>query len=227
MAKHNVLHTFYSSQKWVNFRLKLINDRGNTCERCKEFIARSIDIIGHHTIELTPENVHDYMISLNPELVELICFDCHNEEHQRFGYENKKRVFLVYGPPMSGKTTLVKHRMKRGDLIIDLDLLSAAISFLPQYDKPDNLFSNVMGVHNQLIDNVKTRMGKWHNAWVVGGYADKFKRERMANMLGAELIFCNVAREVCIANLEQDEGRRYRKHEWTQYINKWFEQYRE
>jgi len=203
----------------------LIADRGNRCQHCGRIIPKSIEIIGHHKVELTPENVHDYSISLNPALVELICFDCHNKEHGRFGYQAAKSVFIVYGPPFSGKAELVRQRMRRGDLIVDMDRLYEALSGLPYYDKPDGLFSNVIGVHNMLIDNIRTRLGKWSTAWVIGGYADKFKRERMADNLGAELIFCNVSMEECIRRLEADEDRQQRKEEWRGYIEKWFNQF--
>lgn len=225
MAKYAVIKSFYASQEWITLRLILINERGNRCARCKEFIGKSRDLIGHHRVELTPENVHDRSISLNPELIELVCFDCHNKEHKRFGYKGAKEVFIVYGPPMSGKTTFVHQNIERGDLLVDMDALYAAVTMLPSYDKPDNLYNNVIGIHSQLIDNIRTRYGKWHNAWVVGGYADKYKRERLANDLGAELIFCDISQEECLSRLEQDEDRQYRKDEWQGYINKWFTSY--
>jgi hypothetical protein len=225
MAKYAVLKSFYASEKWINFRLGLINERGTKCSRCGERIARSRDLIGHHKVELTPENVHDRMISLNPDLVELVCFDCHNKEHNRFGAKPKKEVYLVYGPPLSGKKSFVKENMSRGDLIVDMDQLYAAVSLLPFYDKPDNLLTNVRVIHNQLVDNIKTRYGKWNNAWVIGGYADRYKRERVANDIGAEIIFCDVSQEECLRRLSIDQDRRYRQDEWQGYIDKWFEKY--
>ncbi|MEK5278625.1 HNH endonuclease signature motif containing protein [Paenibacillus sp. FSL H7-0735] len=227
MARHAILQAFYTSDVWQLFRLGLIAKRGNGCQRCGRIIARSVDIIGHHKVELTPENVHDHAISLNPDLVELVCSDCHNLEHKRFGYQHMKEVFLVYGPPLSNMLEVVRQQMSRGDLIVNMDMLYSAISGLPEYDKPDALFSNVIGVQNFLIDNIKTRLGKWGTAWIVGGFPEKFKRERMAEDTGAELIFCPVSREDCLARLESSEALRYRKDEWRGYIEKWFEQYRE
>lgn len=225
MARNSVLHSFYTGRKWVTFRLTLINERGNKCQMCGDIIPRAKDIIGHHKVELTPENVHDHNISLNPELVELVCFDCHNKEHKRFGYQGEKEVYIVYGPPMAGMEMLVRTEMERGDIVIDMDALYAAVSMLPYYDKPDNLFTNVIGIHNQLLDNIKTRYGRWHNAWIIGGYADKYKRERLADDLGAELIFCDVDKDECYNRLKQDEDRQYRQDEWRGYIDKWFASY--
>jgi hypothetical protein len=227
MARYTVLQTFYASDKWRDLRLTLIVERGNVCQHCGRIIARSIDIIGHHKIELTPENVQDHSISLNPELIELVCFDCHNKEHHRFGAQQSSGVYIVYGPPMAGKAAYVRQNMSRGDLVVDMDRLYAAVSMRPHYDKPDNLFGNVIGIHNQLIDNIKTRLGKWTTAWVVGGYAEKFKRDKLANDLGAELIYVEMSKEQCLSRLETDQERRFRKDEWTRFINKWFDQYRE
>jgi predicted kinase len=131
----------------------------------------------------------------------------------------------VFGSPLSGKKTYVRENMHRGDLVVDMDRLYSAVSLLPVYDKPNNLFGNVMGIHNLLIDNLKTRYGKWNDAWVIGGYADRYKREKLAEDLGAELIFCNVSKEECLKRLEQDEDRRFRKDEWKTYIEKWFSEY--
>lgn len=225
MAKYSILKSFYASEAWIKFRLGLIAERGNRCEKCGKIIPRSIEIIAHHKIELTPENVNDYMISLNPENILLVCFDCHNEIHNRFGAQAEKGVYVVFGPPLSGKHTYVKQSLRRGDLVVDMDLLYQAMSLLPSFDKPDNLLTNVRGVFNLLVDNVKTRYGKWHSAWVITGGADKYQREKLANDLGAELIFCDVSREEVLSRLELDEDRRYRKDEWRGYIEKWFGSY--
>jgi predicted kinase len=225
MARYAILQSFYASDDWIKFRLGLIAERGPYCQKCGRLIANHIDIIGHHKIPLTPENVHDRMISLNPENVDLVCFDCHNEIENRFGHYKQRGVYIVFGAPLSGKHTLVQQRVSRGDIIIDMDRLYAAVSGLPSYDKPDGLLSNVRGIYNLLLDNIKTRYGKWNSAWIIGGYADRHKREKLAEDLGAELIFCNVSKEECLQRLAIDEARRYRKDEWQCYIEKWFDEY--
>lgn len=225
IAKYAILQSFYASETWINFRLLLIVERGPYCEKCGKLIAHPIEIIGHHIIELTPENVQNHNISLNPDKVLLVCHDCHNVIHGRFSNRPARGIYIVYGPPLSGKSTFVQTYMSRGDIVVDMDRLYAAVSMLPSYDKPDNLFSNVIGIHNLLADNIRTRYGKWGSAWVIGGYADRFKRERLADNLGAELIFCDVSREECLRRLEMDEGRRFRKDEWRKFIDEWFEKY--
>lgn len=199
-----------------------IAQRGLRCEHCGQPVAKASDLTLHHIIELTPENVHDVMITLNPKNVLVVHHDCHNEIHKRFGHEPEKGTWIVYGPPLSGKTTYVQESKGRNDLVVDIDRLYAAVTMLPEYDKPDGLLPNIMVVQRALLDNVKTRYGKWHSAWIVGGYADKYKREKLAEELGAELVFCNVSREECLRRLELDEERRHRQAEWRGYIDKWF-----
>ncbi|XID91046.1 hypothetical protein ACF3MZ_21340 [Paenibacillaceae bacterium WGS1546] len=207
--------------------MTLILERGLRCEHCGEMVIHARQLTAHHKIELTPDNVHDVTISLNPANVILVHHSCHNEIHKRFGARRQRQVYLVYGPPLAGKKTFVSEQMLRGDLVVDMDRLFEAVSFQPSYDKPDNLLSNVMGVHNLLLDNIKTRMGKWGDAWVIGGYPDKFKRDRTAEMLGAELVFISATKEECLARLSADTERQHVQAEWRGYIGKWFERYQE
>lgn len=226
MATNQWLRSFYRSKEWTNFRMVLIQQRGPVCNRCKRIVADSLRLIGHHTIELTPENVLDFNISLNPDLVELICLDCHNAEHKRFGYENTGRsVFLVYGAPLSGKSTYVQQNKGHQDIVVDINLIFAGITMLPDYDKPDGLYPLAFQVQKQMIDHIKTRFGKWHNAWIVGGYADKYQRERIISETGADEIFMDVAKDECIARLYRDERLQFRKNEYESYIDKWFDTY--
>lgn len=230
MPKVSILQTFYASSKYRNFRMTLILERskknnGVICEDCGKLIVNPIDVHLHHKTELTPENVKDHSISLNPELAKLICHDCHDKRHYRFGYKPPKKVYIVYGPPLSGKKSFVKENMQRGDIVVDMDRLYEAVSMQSTYDKPNNLLTNVINIRTLLLDNIKTRYGKWYNAWIIGGYADRFKRERLAEELGAEIIYIEATKEECYARLKADMDRQYRINEWQGYIDKWFEEY--
>ncbi len=227
MATHKTLRDFYRSREWTSLRMMLMAQRGPVCEMCGNLITNSTNLIGHHTEELTPENIHDHNISLNPDKVKLICRDCHDREHQRFGYVNVGRqVLMVYGPPLSGKTTFVQQNKTRTDLVIDINQLFSAVTGLPEYDKPDSLLPIVRQVQAQLLDMVKTRFGKWSNAWIVGGYADKHQREKVIEDTGAEPIQMETTKEECMARLRSDPRLQHRQSEYEEYINRWFDRYR-
>lgn len=219
----NFAMQFYNSKQWKELRFMLIIQRGAKCERCgKDFMLDPSHLIAHHKKELTPTNIQDPTIALNPENIEIICDECHNKEHRRFGYAHQHEVYIVYGAPCSGKSTFVKQMIRRGDLVVNMDLLYQAISGCVLYDKPDKLKGNVIRVHDVLIDQIKTRYGQWGNAYIEGGYPIKSIREGMAQKLKAELVFCEASMEECLANAER---RGIFAKEWQGYIRRWFDSF--
>ena len=215
-------HSLYISKAWIELRQNLIIARGPICQRCNTIMIDTSKMIGHHIKELTPANIHDVNVTLNPDNIELICFDCHNKEHKRFG-THRRSVYLVYGSPLSGKAALVNQLAERGDIIMDIDRLFACVSGLPLYDKPGNLRFNVFALKDKMLDMIKTRYGQWHDAYVIGGYPVKMERERVARELGAELIYAAASKEEC----RQRAVATRKGSEWLQYIDRWWAEYEE
>lgn len=216
---------FYKSEAWRSLRRALIQERGTVCPVChRDYMADTSKLIAHHIQELTPETVTDASVALNPANVELICFDCHNKAHKRYG-QGTHHVYLVYGAPCSGKSTLVRQMMHRGDLIVDMDLLFYAVSGCSLYDKPDQLKSDVFAVRSLLLDRIQHRAGRWGDAYIVGGYPFKLEREELARKLGAELIFCDLPKAQCKANARTSRGNLAKA--WDGYIERWFDDYQE
>jgi len=213
------LHSFYCSKNWRDLAHRLKVERGGKCERCGEVPLDWAYLVGHHKIDITEDNVDNPAISLNPALVEIICFDCHNKEHRRFGHS--KRVYIVWGSPLSGKTTTVRQMMRYGDIVLDIDALWEAVTMQPKYSKPDNCRYNMFALRDALLDQIKTRYGQWYDAYIIGGYPDKYERERLAQSLGAELIYCESSKEECLKRLEQSGKPRA----WEQYVNDWWDRF--
>lgn len=67
---------FYKSKEWLNCRNAYFISQHGLCEKCG-----GAGKIVHHTVYLTPNNIDDPNVSLNHELLELHCQDCHNKEH--------------------------------------------------------------------------------------------------------------------------------------------------
>ena len=76
-------HTFYKSGAWMKCARGYRQSRHGLCERClkKGLIVPGREV--HHKIRLTPENISDPSIALNWDNLELLCKDCHMEEHNR------------------------------------------------------------------------------------------------------------------------------------------------
>lgn len=222
------LYNFYRSDLWENLLKVLKNERVNSegyvvCAHCGKPIVRVYDCIGHHVIHLTEENYTDYNISLNPELIQLVHHKCHNIIHDRLGMNTQRQVFLVYGSPLSGKSTWVKENMTEGDLVIDIDSIWECVSGQDRYTKPNRLKSVVFAVRDNLLESVKYRRGKWLNAYVIGGYPYQGERDRLVDTLGAREVFIDTPYEECVRRLEACEDRDVKQ--WEKYISDWWLQY--
>lgn len=224
----NDRYSFYRSKEWRDLLTQIkqarLDDNGQIiCEYCGKPIVKAYDIIGHHKIELDEENVNNYDISLNPDNIALVHHRCHNYIHDKLGYSGRE-VFIVYGAPLSGKTTWVKDNASEGDLIIDIDSIWQCVSGLPRYQKPNRLKSVVFKVRDELLDCVKYRLGKWNNCYVIGGYPLQSERERLIKELSAREVFIECTQDECMARLENIEDGRD-KEEWSKYIADWFARY--
>lgn len=74
---------FYSSTHWQKCRDGFIAYKRGLCERClaKGIIKAGRDV--HHKIHLTPQNITDPAIALSWDNLELLCKECHEEEHRQ------------------------------------------------------------------------------------------------------------------------------------------------
>ena len=76
---------FYGSIQWKRCRKDYIAAKRGLCERC---LAKGIVKPGrevHHKIRLTQENITDPKVTLNWDNLELLCPECHEEEHHPQG----------------------------------------------------------------------------------------------------------------------------------------------
>lgn len=214
------IHSFYCRKPWRDLSYRLKVERGGQCGRCGWQAVTKDDfrrLIGHHKAELTENNVDNVNISLNPDFIEIICLDCHNQEHRRFGHQ--KHVYIVWGSPLSGKTSAVHEMMRYGDIVMDIDRLWSAITMQPEYNKPDNCRFNIFAIRDNLLDQIKTRYGQWYDAYVIGGYPERSERERLVQTLGAELVYCESTRDECLSRCAN------RPSAWTEYVNKWWDKF--
>ena len=80
--RDETIAAFYTTRAWRKCRKGFLAARGGLCERC---LAKGLIVPGeevHHKIKLTPENISNPAISLDWGNLELLCKDCHLEEHK-------------------------------------------------------------------------------------------------------------------------------------------------
>ena len=219
------LENFYKSKQWQKLlsviKLERVDEDGQLiCWHCGKPITDKYDCIGHHTIFLTEENVNVADISLNPDLVQLVHHKCHNKIHNKLGY-TKREIFLVYGPPLSGKSTYISSVAEPGDLIIDINKIWECVTGNP-LQKPPKLNAVVFGVRNKLLEMVKYRVGRWDNCYIVGGYPLISERERLCKELGAREIFIDVSKDECLKRLSESN---LDKEAYSKFIEEWFRRF--
>ncbi len=80
MQRKKGQEAFYNSKKWKMCRAAYLSEHP-FCERCAQRgIIRAADHV-HHKKWLTEEDYKNPMVSLNHDLLESLCIDCHNAEH--------------------------------------------------------------------------------------------------------------------------------------------------
>ena len=210
----NTIHDLYVSPEFKKLRALLMNERVDgqgllMCEYCHKPIVLPYDCIAHHKTEVTMANLHDASVTLNPENIMLVHHKCHNRIHKRFGRVIRK-VYMVWGAPRSGKTTYVDGIKERSDLVIDLDEIWKSIGD-KVLDKPNELKPVVFKVRDSLYESVLMRVGSWENAYIITTRPDV----RVADKLGAELIFIPSERERCLERCDNNA--------WRGYVNDWFD----
>lgn len=221
------LDNFYKSKQWQKLleviKLERVDESGQLiCWHCGKPITDKYDAIGHHTIFLTEENVNNSEISLNPELIQLVHHRCHNLIHNKLGY-TKREIFLVYGSPLSGKSSYVQSVSEPGDLIIDVNRIWTCVSG-SEKNKPPKLNSVVFGIRDRLLEMVKYRVGKWDNCYIIGGYPLISERERLCKELGAREIFIDTPKEECLRRLQEHDDLDL--SDYSKYIEDWWRKFK-
>ena len=67
---------FYKSSQWVKVRQAYFNYRFGLCERCG-----MPGKIVHHKKYISSSNIFNPEVTLNFDNLELLCLNCHNNEH--------------------------------------------------------------------------------------------------------------------------------------------------
>jgi len=133
------------------------------------------------------------------------------------------KVYIVTGPSGSGKSTYVAKHAKRGDLILDLDLMFAAFSGCAKYDKPEQLLPFVIEARDSII----SRIGEVDDvpcAWLIYNKITQRDLNRIQYATGGEVIEMRASAEVCKSRIDNDPERsKDSRPFWHNRIDEWFE----
>ena len=68
---------FYNSSDWRRAREYAWRRDFGLCVRCG-----NVGAVVHHKQHITPRNIDNPNVTLNPNNLETLCYDCHNNEHK-------------------------------------------------------------------------------------------------------------------------------------------------
>lgn len=217
------LFSFYRSPEWEGLRKRITLERVDNmgdlhCEHCGKVLIHPYEAICHHVEELTEENVFDALVALNPDNIQVVCHRCHNKHHERWGYASRvKRVCVVWGSPCSGKRSFVAESAGPNDLIVDIDSIYDALS---TGEYRGSITGNVMAVYRTLIDQVKTRNGRWRTAWILRTLPLNIDRESLGRELGGpEMIHIDTDMAACLEEAESRGG------DWPKWTEEYWKKY--
>lgn len=238
MRNYTSLASFYAGGDWDKCKAAVLNERikGDKvyCEHCGEVILKNFNpqeknnagaMVFHHKRPLlTVADANNAAISINPQNIAILHWQCHNVVHKRFTGQNtqpEQKVYLITGAPCSGKTTFARERMEAGDVLVDIDDIWQQISGQPRYVKPYSLNPLVFATRDEQEEKVRIRAGTWRNAFIIRGYPLAMDRRRAAERLGAEVITIDTPKEECLERLRKNpQGRNVAEYE--KHINNYF-----
>jgi len=73
--------SFYKSRAWRKTREAYAKSQGGLCERCLAKGLYNAGAIVHHKKYISPENINEPDVLLNWDNLELVCRECHAQEH--------------------------------------------------------------------------------------------------------------------------------------------------
>lgn len=132
---------------------------------------------------------------------------------------SKAELTIVFGPPASGKTTHVRTHAQPGDVVIDLDEITARLSGLPWYSGGDFWLKPAIAARNKMLSDLHTHDGA---AWFIATGSDDAERAWWINTLRpAHVVVIRTSKADCLARIAADPRRAAVAGRQAQAIRDW------
>lgn len=130
---------------------------------------------------------------------------------------------LVCGPAGSGKSSYVREHMEPGDLVLDLDRITQALSDQPYHSDAPHLVPFACEARDAIIERLK-KPSAVHHAWIIHGGARHRDRAPLL-AAGAKLVVLAVPAEECMRRIESDPQRTEFQRPWREIVDRWWRVY--
>lgn len=218
---------FYNSKEWVTLSRNLrVNEP--FCRMCANEGRQSFGYVTDHIIPLKMS----WERRLDPSNLQTLCRICDGKKRANEAkmYKEAEQAYpkctVVYGPIGAGKTTYVRKNMKRGEVILDLDLFYEALTGAPHHDKSDELLSLVLEAFNQVVSIVARRGKQRPRLWIVTCDLGEERRCKFLSMFpGCEFKVVATEASVCVDRVSKDPFRRSEVSKYKGLIERWWSNY--
>ena len=191
------------------------------CRICRSLgIVRAADVVDH--IKPLAQGGEDV-----DENCQSLCNECHDAKtaaegganlfgapHPEWLKPSRIPLTIICGPPASGKTTYANDRARPGDMVIDLDAISAEIdpAFRPWSGRDKDLLNASLRKRNDMLGSLsKATKGR---AWFIVGAPTKGERRWWQSQLGGEVILLNPGYVECLNRSKARGTPTYGVDEW-------------
>ncbi|HEY3310634.1 MAG TPA: AAA family ATPase [Anaerolineales bacterium] len=134
-------------------------------------------------------------------------------------------VFMVVGPPGSGKNTFVESHKNEFDILIDLDIIKSEIGGLPKYSHfTKDIVDRSIQKRNSIIERMQNIQNSGQQLWFLIGAPDRADREKWKTILRPVCVYViSCPLEICFRRIEArnipTEG------ELKKAAERWFQDY--
>lgn len=121
---------------------------------------------------------------------------------------DKRPVYIIDGAPGSGKSTYVQNKKGPGDIVLDLDMLAAALLgdsiAHPNYDA---VMDAVLAAREAIYSTIENRQGKWKAAYIITANPKQSAVKQLAERLRGKVVTMETSKEKCIEQIQADRTR--------------------
>lgn len=137
----------------------------------------------------------------------------------------RPKVFVVHGPPASGKTSYVFGKKGDDDVVFDFDRVMSAISGMPLHQKVDSLTSYCLDIRTLILKKAMSKSPA-SKTWIITTRVSDELREQLSD-IPVDYIHIDTPMEECVKRVNEDPERQHEAKELLQVIADYFSESKE